>query len=129
MSDDAPRPYIEAWGCYEAFRKLGFSDEQVSLVYGPVLNPETGRGGEQLYVRLDAQKREFVYVIGPLEEDRAGAMAIIDELWRRIRERDIEDDELECMWRSTEIGGNTAVFSVLALKLREKGFVLPALTV
>ena len=125
---DIPQIYVEAWGAYESFRKLGFSDDQVQFVYGAAMNPVTREIGEQLQVRVVAQDKQFVYVVGALDEGFERGRAIIYELKRRIADREISDDELERMWRSTELGGNADWFAALSIKLQEKGFVLPALT-
>ena len=125
---DIPQIYVEAWGAYESFRKLGFSDDQVQFVHGPSMNPVTGEAGEQLQVRVVAQDKQFVYVVGALDEGFERGRAIIYELKRRIADREISDDALERMWRSTELGGNADWFAALSVKLQEKGFVLPALT-
>ncbi len=125
---DIPHIYVEAWGAYESFRKLGFSDDQVQFVHGPCGNPVTGESGEQLQVRVVAQGKQFVYTVGPIDEGFERGRAIIYELKRRIADGEIKDDALERMWRSTELGSNADVFATLSVKLQEKGFVLPALT-
>ena len=125
---DIPHIYVEAWGAYESFRKLGFSDDQVQFVHGPTVNPVTGETGVQLQVRLVAQDKQFVYVVGALTEGFERGRAIIYELRRRIADREIKDEALEAMWRSTELGGDVDWFAAFTVKLREMGFVLPALT-
>lgn len=125
---EIPQIYVEAWGAYESFRKLGFRDNEVEIAYGPCGNPVTGESGEQLQVRVVAQGKRFVYTVGPISEGFERGRAIIYELKRRIADREIKDEALEAMWRSTELGSNHSWFAMLGVKLQEKGFVLPALT-
>ncbi len=125
---DIPHIYVEAWGAYESFRKLGFSDDQVQFVHGPTVNPVTGETGDQLQVRVVAQSKRFIYTVGPIDEGFERGRAIIYEFKRRIADGEIKDEVLERMWRSTELGGNADLFAILSVKLKEKGFVLPALT-
>lgn len=125
---EIPQIYVEAWGAYESFRKFGFSDNEVEMAYGPCGNPVTGESGEQLQVRVVAQGKRFVYVVGPVDEGFVRCRAIIYELKRRIADGEIKDEALEAMWRSTELGRNHGWFAMLGTKLQEKGFFLPALT-
>jgi hypothetical protein len=125
---DIPQIYVEAWGAYESFRKLGFSDDEVETAYGPCGNPVTGESAEQLQVRVVAQGKRFVYVVGPVDEGFERCRAIIYELKRRIADGEIKDEALVAMWRSTELGSNADWFAMLSVKLKEKGFFLPALT-
>ena len=125
---DIPQIYVEAWGAYESFRKFGFSDDQVQFVHGPSINPVTGETGDQLQVHVVAQGKRFIYTVGPIDEGFERGRAIIYELKRRIADREIKDEALEAMWRATQLGSDVDWFAILSVKLKEKGFILPALT-
>ena len=127
MSDFA-QIYLEAWGAYESYRRLGFADDDVQFVYGPAINPVTGEEGEMLQVNLVCQDKSFVYVVGTLVDGFEKAQGIIQELKRQISSREISDDRLERMWRSTQLGSSPARFALLATLVKDKGFILPAVT-
>ena len=121
-----PQIFIEAWGVYEALRKMGFADDDVSYIYGPVETP----GGERLValqVRLETQGLRFVCIVGPLEESLEKSSEIMMAFAAAIADGTIDDASLRRLWQSTRIGSSTGAFSSLGSSIVAKGFFLPAL--
>lgn len=122
-----PMLYIEAWGAYEAFRRLGFKDEEVTLLVAG--NVDTGTLRENvLHVVVKSQGLEFVYTVDVIDRSHPEAQEIYRKLIEAIAERRIPMPQLDEMYRSTWIGAvDGEHFMALAGLLVSKGFRLVAL--
>lgn len=123
---EVPMLYVETWAVYEAYRRLGFKDEDTVFLVAP--NGDTGFiRKDVIHVLLRAQEREFVYSIQPIDRSFEEAKQLLTALKAAIADKVIPEPQLQEMYRSTEVGGDVERFQALATGLLMKGFHLPAL--
>jgi hypothetical protein len=121
-----PRVYHEAWAVYEALRRLGFEDDDITAEVHPGFDAADALHQEMFFIILRAQELEFFYAVAPIDRGFAAAR----DYWFRLREAiscgAIPERELLSLWKSSEMGRSLEHFRTLATLLVAKGFRLPA---
>jgi hypothetical protein len=112
------RIWQEAWAMYEALRRLGFADDDIAAVVA----------AGTVHVVLDTQNKKFVCTVGQLDQQYEEAADQWKTLRAWIADGTLTDAELRRMWFDSVVGShNGGVFAEIAMKLKQMGFVLPAL--
>lgn len=130
---DVPDAYREALAVFEALRRLGFDADDIFFQCGlpaPELVPSVVPAGLNIVrVILRTTGQEFVVDVGLL---RQGEVADAFEETMRgfmvaIVEGRLTPDELQRVWKESDIGASVEKFATLTLLLQQKGFLVPAL--
>lgn len=126
--DEIPPLYRHVWSVYEAFRRLGFKDDEVTYLSAQtVLSDGSVSPEEYVHVVLRAQDHDFTVVTGPLDRPVEDARAFLETLRLAVRDRLVSDETLRRIWTESKMG-DVSYFTAFTLALMESGFVLPALT-
>lgn len=126
--EEIPPLYRHIWSVYEAFRRLGFHDDDVTYVAAPTVLPDgTTSADDYIHVVLRAKERTFIVVTAPLDRPADEARVVLETLRLAIRDRVVSNETLHRMWSESKMG-DLSHFTAFAVALRERGFVLPALT-
>lgn len=122
-----PMLYVEVWGLYEAYRRLGFKDEETEMVVGDTEITGTLRR-DVIHVCVKAQGLTFNVATKELDRSFAEAQKLIFDLKTAIAEHRIPHEQLTQMYRSTDVGHpDGQLFLHLGVLLTAKGFNLRAL--
>lgn len=122
-----PMLYVEAWGVYEAYRRLGFQDDDIKMEVMDNLDTGTVRKNV-LHVTLSAQGKEFVYSLWEIDRSFEDAQKLILDLKTAIYEEKVSLKEGDAMYRATRVGAlDGLVFKELTFRMIDKGFEIPAL--
>ncbi len=125
LRSEYPEILLDAWCCHEAFRRFGFSADEIFM--------HVSQNGEQpgapwLFSVLKAQGKEFTITIGPLGDQTPEAlMALWHQFAAVTNARSPDDAEMQEIWEKGIIWriGPTN----LAMGLMNKGFRFPRATV
>jgi hypothetical protein len=120
--------YVEAWGAEQAFRRLGFSRDDVYYIVAD--NADRGFVEKNvLHVVLRAQEKEFVYTVGAIDRPMDEARAFIIRFKEALGNSELISEAFgTALYRATQMGAVEGKrFMHLAELLLRKGFVLPAL--
>jgi hypothetical protein len=125
--EEIPMVYRHTWSVYEAFRKLGFTDDNVKYMAGRIrLQDGSISKTDHLIVRLEAQDRLFTVIIAEMDEPFEYVRDKLEEMRLAIRDRLVSEDDLLTMWQESKMG-DLGYFGEFAMALVQRGFVLPAL--
>jgi hypothetical protein len=125
--DEIREIYRRVWAVYEAFRKLGFTDDDVKYVAGSVrLQDGSVSPTNHMVVQLVAQDKVFSVFVGELDHPIEEAREALEALRLALRDHSISDDDLKTMWNESRMG-DVSYFGEFAMALINNGFVLPAL--
>lgn len=125
--EEIPPLYCATWSVYEAFRRFGFSDDDVIFVSGrPALQDGFIASEPWMHVVLKAQDKEFTVTVAPLDRPYADAQVLLERLRVSIHDGTTLNDTLCRIWRESRMG-EAAHFEALAAALSNHGFMLPAL--
>lgn len=101
---DIPPLYRSVWSVYEALRKLGFADEQVTYISGQTLLPDGSvSANDWLSVVLTASERTFTIVVGPLDRSFGDAQAMLESVRMAIGARRVSEPDLLRMWNESKM--------------------------
>jgi len=118
-----PRVYLEGWAVFEAFRRLGFKNEEIGAIVGR--SPE--HGPDTFHLVLASQGKKFTYTVLPIDRPFDEAVAFWNSMFEDISSGSVKDDALLEMWRASRMGSDEVHFATLVMLLQEKGFRIPAL--
>jgi hypothetical protein len=129
--DEIPPLYRHVWSVYSAFRRLGFTDDDVTYIAGPTVLPSSATSGtvsaqDYIHVVLTAQCRSFTVVTEPLDRPFPEAQAMLEKLRLAMRDRLVSDEDMDRIWRESKMGA-VDYLAAFTFALLERGFVLPAL--
>lgn len=125
--DEIPPLYRAAWSVYEALRRLGFTDDDVTFVAGQtVLIDGTIAPDRYMHVVLETQGQRFTVTVAPLDRPLKDAQAMLDRLCASIRDGSTSDDVLRRIWAESEMG-SAGHFALFCNALLERGFTFPAM--
>lgn len=119
------RPYQEALGVFEGFRKLGFSaDDLFITINGPLKEAPFNFqiGMIQILLTLKTQGMFFHIDCGVLNDTPQNAAKKWEKLGRAMNEGRLDSDKLDQVWQASQAHQDPTGF-IMALKAR--GFVLP----
>lgn len=121
MKYDKISPILRKFiGSREAFRRLGFSADDLYFAISPSARLKGAIGG---FVKLLTQGKEFVLELGPVEGNSDGLIA---EYKRFCAAQDkVSQADMDRMWQESEPFQDKAGF---VLALLAKGFVFPRMT-
>lgn len=126
--DEIPLLYRHVWSVYEAFRRLGFTDDEVTYLAAPTGLPDgTASKDDYIHLVLNAQDRTFIVVTAPLDRPVEEARALLETLRLGVRDRLVSDETLQRIWSESKMG-DVSHFTAFARALIERGFALPALS-
>lgn len=122
-----PMIYIEAWAAWEAFMRLGFTNEELDLMVCP--NLDTGERREDvIHVRLRSAGSEFIYTVAPIDRPLEEAQKIMRGLFKAMTDRLLTVDQKTDMYRVTTIGAlDGKHFLAMTSALINKGFRIRAI--
>jgi hypothetical protein len=125
--EEIPMVYRHTWSVYEAFRKLGFTDDNVKYMAGRIrLQDGSVSTTDYLIVRLEAQDRFFTVIIGELGEPFEAARDRLEALRLAVRDGLISNDDMLTIWQQSKMG-DLGYFGEFTMALVQRGFSLPAL--
>jgi hypothetical protein len=119
------KPYQEALGSFEGFRKLGFAADDIYFtVNGPLKSaPFTFQIGMiQILLTLKTQGKQFHIDCGVLNDTPDNAVKKWEKLGRAMNEGRIKPEHLDEVWQKSLAHKEPEGFLVA---LKQKGFVLP----
>jgi hypothetical protein len=123
--DEIPVLYRDTWAVYEALRKLGFKDEQISHLATPVVYPDgTTPEGEHIVVVLTTGDKHCTFIIGKLDRPFDEARDLLERVRNAIANREIDDHTLRRLWETSALA-KLENFQSVAAVLLNKGIVLP----
>lgn len=123
--EDVPPLYRDTWATYDALRRLGFRDEQITHVAGNVVMSDgTVLDGEYVVVVLAADCREVKFTIGPLDRPFEEARALLEAVRCAIADGSITDEVLLRLWDTSPLG-KLHVFEAMTLTVLQKGITIP----
>lgn len=121
-----PHAYVEAWAVYEAFRRLGYEDEDVLTEFAPGIYMGT-MVDRMIHVSLIHGDLSFTVDVEPVAESFERAREIHYLLRKAIRKRkNLSDRVLLEMWRGSSMGKEEN-FTTLVAAMMAKGFDPPAI--
>ncbi|MBM4270531.1 MAG: hypothetical protein FJ144_28650 [Deltaproteobacteria bacterium] len=120
---EIPPLYRATWSVYEALRRLGFGDDDVTFVAGPTTQVQA----TCLHVVLTTQGKSFTVTVGELDRPLAEARDLLEKLRLSVRDRSTPDEVLLRIWRESEMG-DIGYYTDFCGALVARGFVLPAVT-
>lgn len=127
--DEIPPLYRHVWSVYEAFRRLGFKDDEVTYLAAPTVLPDgSASTADYIHVVLRAQDRTFTVVTEPLDRSIEDARSFLETLRLAIRDQLVDDETLQRIWLESKMGGDVSYFTAFGQALMVHGFVLPALS-
>lgn len=121
-----PMVYVNAWSAYEAFRRLGFTKDEVEFMC--CQNGDLGFVRDNvLHVEVRAQGLDFVYTVDQIDRPREEANECLGKFLNHIASLIGQDSPLVMeIYRSTEMGAiDGKHFLTLAAAMVVKGFQLP----
>jgi hypothetical protein len=123
--EDVPPLYRDTWATYDALRRLGFRDEQISHVASNVVMAD-GRvlDGEQIVVVLTADCRDVKFTIGPLDRPFEEARTLLEAVRLAIADGSLDDRTLLRLWDESPLG-RIQVFEAMTLTVMQKGITIP----
>jgi hypothetical protein len=115
--------FVEAFGCHEAFRRLGFNadDIYVSVNLSATLKVRC------LYVILKTQGKEFVVTVARVPDDQSDRDVL--DGWSRAVEllQKAGPEQGLHMWQQSTLGKDVAAFQSLAIQVISKGITIGGL--
>jgi hypothetical protein len=116
----------ECWAGHEAFRRYGFTPDQIKVYCGKIESLKD----EALAAVLEVSGKRFVYVAGNIP-----AGVTLDEIydeWTEFVEKElagIPESELVAFWQKSCVGQSEETFGVMGVGLMMKGFDIPNLKI
>lgn len=121
-----PNAYVEAWAVYEAFRRLGYADDDVLTEFAPGVHMGSVVD-RMIHVSLLHGGLKFTVDVAQVEESFERAREIHYLLRKAIRKRKhLSDRVLLEMWDRSSMGKEEN-FTMLVAAMMAKGFDPPAL--
>lgn len=126
--DEIPQLFRDTWAVYEAFRRLGFTDDEIVHVSAPAMLA-SGKISPEPYmsVVLRAQRLDFTVVIGPLDRPYDEAKELLERLRLAIRDGLVTDATLSALWQQSKMA-DVSYFAMFCVALINRGFTLPKVT-
>lgn len=125
--EEIPPLYRATWSVYEAFRRLGFTDDDVTFISAQtVLRDGTPTAESWLHVVLTAQGKTFTVTVAPLDRPFDEAQAMLERLRVSIHDGTTSDATMHRMWRESEMD-DVARFMRFCAALSARGFKFPAM--
>jgi hypothetical protein len=128
--DEIPPIFRRVWAVYSAFRRLGFTDDEVTYISAPAVVSigavGTATKEDYIHVVLTTQCRSFTVTVEPLDRPFEEAQAELEKLRLAMRDRLVNDDDMYRIWTDSKFG-DLEYFLAFTSALMEHGFTLPAL--
>lgn len=118
--DSIPRMYREAWAAYEAFRKLGFKNDDIY----PMISNSITHGKDVFHIVLEAQGKQFIFTIGKIDRPAEEVNEYWNKLIEAVCDMTLSDDTLHRMWKESFFGDKNNCKKLL-IKISQKGFIIP----
>ena len=121
---DYPKPYRDALAYFEAFRRFGFSADEIFFGFGVVdLAPDI------VHLQLQTQGKTFTVIVGELPGVKRSR---VEKVWRAITElmNTLEPHSAEWrehVWEQHPVGASVDYFAMLASGIQAKGIIIPEL--
>jgi hypothetical protein len=121
---DYPKVYRDALACFEAFRRLGFSADEIFFGYGAVDGI-----ADMVHLQLQTQGKTFTVVVGHLPFwSRKKALKTWGALAKLMNQLPPQSEEwFEHVWHQHLLGSSTEYFATFAASIQEKGIIIPEL--
>ena len=116
---DFPKPYRDAFAHWHAFRKLGFSSDDLFFGFGTV-----DGATDTVHLQLKSQGETFTVIAGRLP---GHSYKVVTDTWGKfaILVNDASDDDRERCFRDHLIGQSHDYFMTFALAIQAKGILVP----
>ena len=111
--EDYDETYRRCWTIYEAFRRFGFSSNQIVGMYFD---------NNKLALKLSANDKEFIAVAGDVFDDHETVYRIWQEIGAMIMDKNVPNESFHKTWAELE------KLKSLASALIIKGIALPKFT-
>ncbi len=121
---DYPKVYRDALACFEAFRRLGFSADEIFFGFD-VVDGER----DMVHMQLQTQGKTFTVTVAPIP---GASRAKVAKTWKAIAKLMNElpahsEEWRECVWDQHLLGTSTEYFTLFATGIQEKGIIIPEL--
>lgn len=121
---DYPKPYRDALACFEAFRRCGFSADEIYFGFGPVDDQP-----DIVHMQLQTQGKTFTVTIAQL---LGQPYKRVVKTWRAISglmnlQPPDEPEWREHVWLQSKFGADVDYFANFATAIRQKGIIVPEL--
>jgi hypothetical protein len=125
--EEIPPLYRATWSAYEAFRRLGFADDDITFVAVPTVLRDGSSSKERwMHVVLTAQDKTFTVTVAPLDRPFDEAQAMLERLRVSIHDGSTSDATMERVWREAGLG-DMGCFADFCATLLARSFTFPAM--